>query len=205
MGKDALTGIKSGLIYGLLLTANQKGPAMQNPQIIAAISKVPKGANVYVVWERPAKLRAKFKGLPLFKKTTMLLRLGVPYDRIQTVKNGRQDGTLPAVNQGLKGKVWYSFPTLKKSLKTGKLLLSVQLAQVFGNESHAATSEWIVRSDGKETTVEKDDYAHMLLGSETHSGDMPQTFDLTAENVLSINGVTAETLENEAEDEAETA
>jgi len=164
---------------------------MNEQAIKNAIATCPKGANVYVAWERPVKLRVAYKGLPLFKRTKMLLRLGVPYDSMEEVEQGRADGTLPAENQGLKGKEWVNFPTLKRSLKTGKLLLSVKIAKVFGKAVTKAETIFVMREAGIETVVEKADYVHAMLASETSKRDMPKTFDLTADTVLSIhNSVT---------------
>jgi len=166
------------------------------------------GCNQYIIWERPCNVRAAYKGLPLFKRTKMLLRVGVPYDHMIEVKQGRENGDLPAVNQGLKGKKWLEFPVFKESLKTGKTLLSVQKAIVFGNPITKSETTYIVRKAGVETVKTREDgieaWGHMMVASETSKGEMPATFDLTAENVLSINGLTAAEIA-EIEAEAETA
>jgi len=165
---------------------------MTDQEIKQAIATCPKGANVYVAWERPVKLRKAFKGLPLFKRTTMLLRLGVEYDHMDEVEQGRADGSLPAENAGQLGKEWVQYPTLKRSLKSGKLLLSVKLAKVFGKAVKAAETTYIVREAGIETEVKKADYEHMMLASEFNSGEMPPTFDLTVENVLRVHEAVTE-------------
>jgi hypothetical protein len=178
---------------------------MNDRQLKAAIANAPKGANVYVSWTRKAKLRAAYKGFPMFKRTTMLLRLGVDYDKMETVQQGRENGDLPATNQGLKGKKWIDFPVLKESLKTGKLLLSVKVAQVFGKPAKAK-SEWFVSEAGIETPVKKADHADKLLASELKKSEVPPTFDLTGENVTAIHGVDAakaDLLADETEGEAE--
>jgi hypothetical protein len=186
-----------------VLTEKPEYKTMNDAQLLAAAKSAPKGANVYVVWERQARLRAAYKGFPLFKRTKMLLRLGVDYDHMDEVIEGRKNGNLPAENAGMPGKEWVEFPIVKRSMKTGKLLLSVKLAQVFGRKVTAAETTWFVREAGIETVVKKADHADKMLADEFKKSEIPRTFDLTGENVLSINGVSRLEEEIEANREEE--
>lgn len=167
---------------------------MNDVQLVEAIAAAPIAANIFITWERPAKMRAKYKGMPMTKRTTMLLRLGVDYDKMQDVQEARADGSLPATNQGMKGKEWVTFPYLKRSLKTGKTLLSVKKAST----CFKAKTDTVYLLDGQE--VNKDDYAHAMLGYEFKKGEVPNTFDLTGENVTRIHNYNIET-EEEGETE----
>lgn len=166
---------------------------MTDEQLIAAIKAAPKAANLYIEWERPAKLRAAYSGFPLYKHTRMMLRIGVEYDNMISVQQGRVNGDLPAENAGLVGKEWVLYPYLKRSMKTGKLLLSVKLAVLFGKRVTKAETRWIVREAGIEKEVKKEDMEHMLLASETRlKEDIPITFDLTGQDVLAIHNASVE-------------
>ena len=90
----------------------------------ALITSVPKGANVHAQWERPMKVRAAYKGIPLTKKTTMVVRL-VEYDSKEAVKQARMNGTLPAENAGVLGMEWVQYPYLLRGIKSGKLLIRI--------------------------------------------------------------------------------
>jgi hypothetical protein len=162
---------------------------MTEAEIRAAIEATPKGSNVYVVWERRLDLKKAYKGFPLFKRTKMLLRLGVDYDEMDDVKKARENGDLPAENAGMRGKEWVDFPTLKRSLKTGNLLLSVKLAKVYGKTVKKAETVYIVREAGKETVCKSEEgiakYGHMMYAK--RKGEMPNTFDLKIEDVISIH------------------
>jgi hypothetical protein len=167
---------------------------MNEAQISEAVKAAPKGANIHICWERPAKMRAKFKSedFTILKRVNMTLRL-CEYDAMQIVKKGRADGSKPAQNAGMKGKVWVTYPWIKRSLKTGKLLLSVKLGMMMGKPITDSKKDWIMRVPGAGDKVIKsiDDWAFMMLAEETKKAErpMPETFDITAENVTAIHKV----------------
>ena len=67
-----------------------------------------KGQIVTMTTERDCKVR---KGQdPVRKLSTFQCRVGVNYDNIKTVKEGRADGTKPAENAGLPWGEWALFP-----------------------------------------------------------------------------------------------
>lgn len=69
-----------------------------------------KGQIVTLTTERDMKVR---KGQsPIRKRSTFQCRVGVNYDNIQAVKDKRENGELPAVNQGLPWGNWAVFPHL---------------------------------------------------------------------------------------------
>jgi hypothetical protein len=169
---------------------------MKKSDILTAI-KGKKGACVWVEWTRPVYLRAAYKGLPLTKSTRMLCRLAVDYDKKQDTIRGREDGSLPAVNAGLKGFIWNEAPTILESVKTGKLYLRLEAA-VFKNAR--TTVEF--KLDGQ--VVEKADYAHAMLGKETTKRERSATFNVSCEQITRVHAETCELIaEDEAEGEAE--
>ena len=169
---------------------------MKKSDILTAIEGK-KGACLWVEWTRPVALRAAYKGMPLTKSTRMLCRLAVDYDNKEETIRGRENGSLPAVNAGLKGFIWNVAPTILESVKTGKLYLRLEAA-VFKNAK--TTVEFKI--DGQ--VVEKADYAHAMLGKETKKGERSATFNVACDAITRIHNETCEPIaEDEAEGEAE--
>ena len=101
-----------------------KEDSMQVEQVRAAILSAPKGANIVVEWNRTLKpLKTSGCSDTIVKSTRMVGRIGIDYDNIQTVKDKRESGELPAENAGLKGMIWIEPPYLLQSEKSGRLLL----------------------------------------------------------------------------------
>jgi hypothetical protein len=149
---------------------------MNPEQINEAINATPKGANVIVEWERPCYLRAGFKTMPLTKYTNMLCRLGCNYDNIIDTQNGRADGSLPAVNAGLKGRTWVLFPVLLRSIKQpDRIYLRLQ-SGTFQRETQRE-----YRLDGRKIDVE--DYRQYMLAQEFRKSKRDSlTFDVGIQN-----------------------
>jgi hypothetical protein len=79
-----------------------------NKEQMLALLMTRKGQIVTVKTERPVKVK---KNQPAYTKTSEFqCRVGVNYDNIATVKEGRADGTLPAENAGLPWGEWIDFP-----------------------------------------------------------------------------------------------
>jgi hypothetical protein len=77
-------------------------------KVVELLSK--KGQIVTLTTERNMKVR---KGQePIQKRSTFQCRVGVNYDNIQAVKDKRESGELPPVNQGLPWGNWAVFPHL---------------------------------------------------------------------------------------------
>lgn len=153
---------------------------MTQEEIQQAIASTQAGANVWLEWERPCKLRKAYGTMPLTKKTRMLCRIGVRYDNIGEVQQGRQDGSLPAENAGLKGFEWDQYPFLLKHNRNGKLYLRCESATF---KSKTTKAYYL---DGQE--VEFEDYKHCMLASE-----MPKektghlTFNVCIEFLLAVH------------------
>jgi hypothetical protein len=176
---------------------------MTEAELRAAIGACPKGANVYVEWERPVKLRTAYKGMPMTKFTRMLCRLGCDYDKIKETQDKRESGELPAQNAGLRGMEWDTFPTILKSIKTGALYLRLES----GTFNVKAEREY--RLDGQ--VVEFEAHKHQMLASEyPKPKDGHLTFNVNASQIKTIHNyeVATETeteTEDETEDETKTA
>lgn len=75
--------------------------------VLEIIQKRP-GQIVTMKTARPMKVR---KGqAPIEKLSHFQCRMGVNYDNIKKVKEGREDGTLPEENTGLPWGTWHTFP-----------------------------------------------------------------------------------------------
>jgi len=166
---------------------------MTEAEIKTAIAATPKGANVKATIERPVKLRAAYKGIPLFKRSTMTVRIGVENDNRKEVEKARADGRRPAENQGLIGREWIDAPILMRSLKSGKMLIRMEPSS---NAKERVKPIFFVREAGIETVVEKADYEHMMLGSELKSKTYDGCFDVGIERVKRLH--TVEAVEAEA-------
>ena len=169
---------------------------MTEAMIREAIASCAKGANVKLVMERPAKLRAKYKGLPMFKRSTMTIRVGVENDNRKDVIEARANGDRPAENQGLKGFEWVEAPTLLRAIKTGKLYLRVEPSI---NAKERPKSEYLIRTGDIETIIDKEANRHQMLASEFTVAPRDACFNIGIDNVLSLNGIG---IEVEAEVEA---
>jgi hypothetical protein len=174
---------------------------MNEAQLRTAIGACPKGANIYVEWERPVKLRAAYKTMPMTKFTRMLCRLGCDYDKIKETQDKRESGELPAQNAGLRGMEWDTFPTI---LKNAKEELYLRLES--GTFNVKAEREY--RLDGQ--VVQFEDHKHQMLSSEypkEKNGHL--TFNVKGAHIKSIHNyemapaVAVE--ETETETETETA
>ena len=81
---------------------------MQTQTEMLALLMSRKGQIVTVKTQRPVKMK---KGQPLvFKASEFQCRVGVNYDNITVVKEGRATGELPAENAGLPWGEWLEFP-----------------------------------------------------------------------------------------------
>jgi hypothetical protein len=165
-------------------------------QIQTAIAGTPRGANIKVTMERPVKLLAAYKGLPLFKRTTMTVRIGIPNDNREATKQARAEGSRPAVNQGLRGLEWVDAPVLLCSIKNpDQHYLRMEFSS---NAGERCKPEFVMIEAGIETVVDKADYEHMMQASEKQpSRSYDACFNTKIENVKRLHTF------NEAEMEAE--
>lgn len=136
-----------------------------------------RGAFRSILWERPLKTRKNVKDVIVKRTYGSGLRFGVAYDNLASTKQGRADGTLPAENAGLIGKAWIVPNLTLRSLKTGKTIVRLSLAQ-----SSKFDTEYFI--NGRRAT--KSEVEPLVLKSEVASHEMPEVFDLATESILAI-------------------
>lgn len=86
------------------------------------VPSLKKGAFHLIVGRRPMKLKKGVEG-NFEKETHFNCRLGVIYDNLASTKEGRENGSLPAENAGLKGFDWSIAPYTLTATKSGKKYL----------------------------------------------------------------------------------
>ncbi len=146
---------------------------MELHRVREIIKTARKGANIRLVWTRPAKVR---KGAPtnIEKHVEMTGRMGLGYDNINNVQERRENGDAPAVNAGLPWGEWEEFPFLIKHKESRYLRLYKG-----SSEQHVPRVEW--RMDGK--PVEKSEIAAFLLASEKDEERDGETFTCKVEHL----------------------
>lgn len=137
-----------------------------------------KGQNLKAVWVRPMKVRKSAEGVTLTKMTSAVVRGGIDYDNIKTVKEGRVDGTLPEKNEGLPWGEWKSFPYSITHKETDYL----RLYPASGIEFHPKVVYFM---NGER--VGKDIVEPLCLASEFKANEeMPKCFTIKADSLISI-------------------
>lgn len=139
--------------------------------------KAKRGAYRAVLWERPLKTRKNVKDVIVKRTYGTALRFGVCYDNMASTQKGREDGTLPAENQGLRGLAWIVPNLTLRSLKTGDTLVRVSLAR-----NSTFNTEYFL--NGRKVT--KEEIEPLVLRSELGRHEMPEVFNLKTENILAI-------------------
>lgn len=139
--------------------------------------KEKRGAYRAVVWERPLKTRKNVKDVVTKRTYGTGLRFGVCYDNMASTQKAREDGTLPAENQGLKGREWIVPNLTLRSLKTGNTLVRLSLAQ-----SSTFNTEYFLNG----VKVAKAEIEPLVLKSEVASHEMPNVFDLNTDHIIAI-------------------
>lgn len=139
--------------------------------------KAKRGAYRAVLWERPLKTRKNVKDVIVKRTYGTALRFGVCYDNMASTQKGREDGTLPAENQGLRGLTWIVPNLTLRSLKTGDTLVRVSLAR-----NSTFSTEYFL--NGRKVT--KEEIEPLVLRSELGRHEMPEVFNLKTENILAI-------------------
>jgi hypothetical protein len=136
-----------------------------------------KGQNMKISWSRPLKT---YKGdsRKVVKSVECVMRTGVEYDNIQSVKAKREGGELPEENQGTNGKQWLIYPFVLVSLKSGKELLRLSK----GTLDFDISSTYEI--DGKEAT--KEECKAICLASEFSSRGALDCLDITLDNVTML-------------------
>jgi hypothetical protein len=139
-----------------------------------------KGQIVTIEAVRPLRRNELSKGnkdRTILKHSTHNSIWGVEFDNKKAVKEARENGDAPAENQGLKGKVWVSYPFVKRSLRTDKLALSVYPAKNGSKSTYTENGVEIGYQGYVDATIPS------LHNRERTKLD---TFDLTLESIVSI-------------------
>ena len=134
-----------------------------------------KGQIVTVKTQRPLKVR---KGQPEATKTSEFqCRVGVNYDNIATVKEGRANGELPAQNAGLPWGEWAVFPYVIAH-KDQLYVRCTMLDNAFRR------SPVFALADG--TVLTKAEAQAMSLASEFKEGDNSTVFNIKLSSILEV-------------------
>lgn len=136
-----------------------------------------RGAFRAVCWERPLKTRKNVRDIVVKRTYGTGLRFGVCYDNMASTQKAREDGTLPAENQGLRGREWIIPNLTLRSLRTGNTLVRLSLAQ-----NSTFNTEYFL--NGRK--VEKAEIEPLVLKSEVASHEMPNVFDLATDHIIAI-------------------
>lgn len=133
-----------------------------------------KGQIVTMLTERDCKVR---KGRdPIRKQSEFQCRVGVNYDNIQAVKEGRADGTKPAENAGLPWGEWALFPYII----THKGEYYFRCTTVNNNFRKAPT----YTRNG--VAITKEEAQLDCLASEFSDGDKGEVFNIKVSSLLAV-------------------
>ena len=125
---------------------------------------------------------ATYKGVEdtILKATDVhSVAVGRVYDNMQSTKDGRENGTLPEENAGLKGFEWVKFPVFLKSIRTGKMYLRIETSK---------NTKFATRYYENGVEVKKEDIMDQLTAKEkNHNGDMPTVMNIPVDSIISVN------------------
>lgn len=150
----------------------------KNDIITKALNK--KGQFASVEYKRACKVK---RGAPNIYKTTTAqnVRIGAQYDAMQTVKDARADGTLPAENQGLNGLQWVQYPVILQSVKSGAEMLRIETAK-----NSTFKTQYYVQNGNELQAVTKEQIQEYLYVSEKSNGEMPTVLNIKLENITAL-------------------
>jgi hypothetical protein len=176
---------------------------MNIDEMMAAIEGTPKGANIKVTIERPVRLLTAYKDLPMFKRTKMTVRIGIPNDNRKATQEAREAGDRPVVNAGIArmGLEWELFPLLLKAIKNpNQYYLRMEPSS---NAKEHCKPAFVICEAGIETNIKKEDYEHMMRSDEKSNGrSFDEPFNVKIESVMQLGEFyAAKENENELEDE----
>jgi hypothetical protein len=148
---------------------------MKNP--IDTLTVAPSGGFISAVWQRDCKVRKGIVSRVEKRVAAHSLTFGVAYDNRAVVQSGRENGTLPAENAGLKGFEWIEYPRFLRAVKSGKLYARLNVTK----KTRFASTYWL---DGKRVT--KASVEPMLLASEISSGEVPTVINVGLDNFRAV-------------------
>jgi len=153
-------------------------------QVKTAIETAPKGALIIVEWSRPVKTRKAFNDVPLVKDVRMVGRINIDYEKLGAVKNKRETGELPPVNQGLRGEQFFESDCIILNPNNGNRYL--RLYNGISKTTHPAVQYRIGN-----TVVSKESVEDMMLASEKRSSH-GECFQVNVANIRRIHTETAD-------------
>jgi hypothetical protein len=148
-------------------------------QTIERLNAIPAGRFISTVWKRQAKTRKGFEGVIEKQTAANGLQWGVEYDNKAVIQEKRENGELPAVNAGLNGMEWVSYPKILRGVKSGKLCVRFHLTK----KTRFAVN-WLL--NGKR--VSKEEILPFLLASEQSSGEKPDAINVGIDSILAVKG-----------------
>ena len=155
---------------------------MEISEIKNAIS-TRKGSNVRAIWAKNLKTRKGVSDV-VEKVTSLVVRGGIDYDNMKTVKEGREDGSLPSENAGLPWGEWAEFPyhITHKGTEYARFYPASGIDIATG-AAFVPHVEYFLNGN----PVEKKDIQQICLASEFPNRDeTPLCFTIKADNVRSI-------------------
>lgn len=133
-----------------------------------------KGQIVTMLTERDCKVR---KGRdPIRKRSEFQCRVGVNYDNIKTVIEGRADGSKPAENAGLPWGEWALFPYVI----THKGEYYIRCTTL--NNAHSKPAQFLRNG----TAISKEEAQLDCLASEFAEGDRGEVFNIKVSSLLEL-------------------
>lgn len=153
--------------------------------LLSEFKSAPKGAFASIAWERACKVR-KGVTVKVTKRTQGVVRVGVSYDNVGDVREGRANGALPAENAGLPFGEWeiQDLTILHNEARYYRLY--------FANGADGKREKLHVQYfvDGIETPKETVQAMGICLASEFPAekpDELLNTFTLKEENILRFN------------------
>lgn len=141
------------------------------------IALAKKGQFASAEWIRPCKT-LKTCNHEITKKTfAKNVRIGANYENLKATIQGRQDGTLPTENQGLKGLEWVQFPILLRNPKTDRQFIRFEMSP----NTKFETQYFI---DGHE--IEKSEIEIFLQASEKSSNNNSIVMNIGIDTIITI-------------------
>ncbi len=136
-----------------------------------------RGQFLSVSWQRPVKKLKAFESIDIQKRVVAhSVRAGVNYNAINNVQEKRENGELPAVNQGLSWGEWEIFPHIIKH--KGNRYFRFSTAQ-----NSSFKREFLM--NGK--PVELKEIENMILASEKQEKDELDVFNVKEENIKEMD------------------
>lgn len=129
--------------------------------LIDTVISTPAGQFVRAVWSRNCKVKKGVTECPV-KTVSGVFRVGIDYDAVKDVKDGRENGTLPSESAGLPWGVWRIFPRLINHKETDY----VRLYYASGEGGKLDRIKSVYTLNGKEISREELQAMGICLASE---------------------------------------